>query len=69
MVLSLEKERYLKQKRKTNIMKIRFDKKIIPELMAKWIAWYTPDMLYQKKNRKYEKRWMTTNSNNGGTQS
>lgn len=69
MWLTLEQERQLREKKKINIMRLRFDKSIIPELMAKWIAWFTPDMLYQKKKRKNEKRWVTTDNNNGGTQS
>lgn len=71
MVLSLEQEQRLKKEKKRKIMSLRMVPETIPELIEKWIAWYSIDYILNRKyhKRKHETRWMTTNPSDGGTQS
>jgi hypothetical protein len=43
------------------------DKKIIPDLIEKGIAWFGIDYTLKLKNKKNETWWMTKNPSNRGT--
>lgn len=67
MVLTLEQEQRLKREKKRKIMSLRMIPDTIPDLIEKWIAWYSTDYFLKRKRKKNETRWMTTNSSNWRT--
>lgn len=69
MVLSLEQEQRIKREKKRRIMSLRMIPETIPELIEKWIAWYSTEYIlnHKRNKKKYETWWMTTNSSNRRT--
>lgn len=66
MEKTLDWEKEQRAKKKAKIMRMRFPGEVIPELIEKWIAWYSCNYVLHNKKKLNETRWRTWNPYYGG---